>query len=79
MSITSHTTGLPMGSTPPDTTPEDDTAPRWVRIDVKVGPEKSNEADPWYPPSACEVAAEIRKRMEDLDMGTGWVITKVGC
>lgn len=49
----------------------------WITIDVKVSREASNEADPWVPPSASEVAAEIREVMEGVDYDTGWVITKV--
>ena len=52
-------------------------AGKWVRIDVKVAAEMSNEADPWVAPSATDVATEIREVMEGVDYDTGWVIVAV--
>ena len=49
----------------------------WVTIDVKVRKEATNEADPWDAPSASQVAAEVRERLEGIDLDTGWVIEKV--
>jgi hypothetical protein len=50
----------------------------WVTITVKVAKEETNEAE-WAAarPSAWQVAAEIRERLEGVDLDTGWKIVKV--
>lgn len=48
----------------------------WIRLDIKVAKDEDNEAEGWLP-DASAVAAEIRERMEGVDLDTGWRIVKV--
>lgn len=51
---------------------------RWLTVTVKVDKEETNEAENGnWEPSAWQVAAEIRERMEGIDLDTGWKIVKV--
>lgn len=51
----------------------------WVEVTIKVAKDPHNEVpeDEWTPPNAADVATEVRKRMEDMDLDTGWTIVSV--
>lgn len=48
------------------------------QIIVKVEKNLSNEADPWEPPSALEVAAELGIVADKIDEDTGWHVSAIG-
>ena len=48
---------------------------QWFVVHVKVESDPDNKAD--YVPTPEEVAAEVRVRLENRDLDTGWLVTKV--
>lgn len=51
----------------------------FIDITVRVEKARGNEvADERWIPSASAVAAEIRDRLEGVDLDTGWIIAEVG-
>lgn len=48
-----------------------------LRVRVIVAKEPSNEADPWTPPSASEVAEFVRSKTQAEETDDGWYVVHV--